>query len=120
LHWLGGFRLDAAETYQVPLFRQRHRFSPLCTDTLNASFNSLMSPEIPLLFKINSLFRVLGDFPKKRPQLAVVSCLANAPKSTNFPVFSLMIREFQSGEQYAGRLNTQGPDGQSDCHTKPS
>jgi hypothetical protein len=40
--------------------------SPIfCTDTLIAPFNSLMSLKISLLFKINSLFRILGNFGKK-------------------------------------------------------
>ena len=37
----------------------------LCADTLIALFNSLMSLEISLFFKINSLFRILGNFRKK-------------------------------------------------------
>ena len=41
----------------------------ICTDTLIASFNSLMSAEISLLFKINSLFPILGNFGKKLRRL---------------------------------------------------
>jgi hypothetical protein len=36
----------------------------LCTFTLIASFDSLISAKISLFFKINSLFRFLGNFLK--------------------------------------------------------
>jgi hypothetical protein len=61
--------LDAARTQQAPLFRQYHRFASLCPDTLIFSFNSLMSPEISLLLKNNSLLRILENFPKKHWRL---------------------------------------------------
>jgi hypothetical protein len=40
-----------------------------CTDTLMDSFNSLMSREISLLRKNNSLFQILGNFGKKHKRL---------------------------------------------------
>jgi hypothetical protein len=37
----------------------------LCADTLMALFNSLIASETSLFFKINSLFRILGNSRKK-------------------------------------------------------
>jgi hypothetical protein len=57
-----------------------------------ALFNSLMSTKISLLFKINSLFRILGNFRKKHLAATAVFELAEPqsdPKSKKFPVFSL-------------------------------
>jgi hypothetical protein len=43
--------------------------SPWCSDTLIASFNSLLSAKNSLLFKNNSLLRTLGNIGKKHRNL---------------------------------------------------
>ena len=61
--------LRCGGTHPAPLIRWYHRFASLCHDTLIASFNSLMSLKLSLLLKINSLFRILGNFGKKHRRL---------------------------------------------------
>jgi len=75
----------------------------LSRHTLIASFNSLMFVEISLLSKIIPCTN-FREFRKKALIAAVVSDpadLKKGPRSKYFPVFSLMIREFDRGEQFA-------------------
>jgi len=49
----------------MTIFQAMKSIACFCTDTLMASFYSLMSLEISLLFKNNSLFRILGNLREK-------------------------------------------------------
>ena len=83
------------------LDRFAYAFAPI---TLMPLFNSLMSPEISLLVKNNSLLRILGNSPKKHRRLLRFLRLRHrksGPKSMNFPVFSLVIREFRDRDWFA-------------------
>jgi hypothetical protein len=60
----------------------------LCADTSMALFNSLIASETSLFFKINSLFRILGNFGKKHRCLLGI-LMSQTPNQALNPVFSL-------------------------------
>jgi hypothetical protein len=60
----GGTRGGRPHQDLAALFQRQDRSPAFCTDTLIALFDSLMSAKISLFFKINSLFRILGNSKK--------------------------------------------------------
>ncbi len=65
---------SARDQLEAVASSNRQRFSLsidrlVYADTLMALFNSLMSLKMSLFFKINSLFRILGNFGKKHRRL---------------------------------------------------
>ena len=91
-------------------FRWPHVEPAICR-TLIGLIASLMLPKTSLFSKINSLFQILGNFGKSIDDRSLfrVGRSWNYPKSEKFPVFSLMIREFdvESGSHRTAPSATQ-------------